>query len=157
MTSSWFFLSTLNYDARSTTHQIYYLYCFKTPKIQDVRCDCCYNVFREVAELIFTVALARACCSWHSTKRIFDQQILTGKLPNMDNRKDTEIKTKMWTDPVCCTLQLWLTQKLAVNGMFTAEGRITVTFNKVFNEGNLIEFEVNTLFISLKLLYENRR
>ena len=23
MTSSWFFLSTLNYDARSTTHQIY--------------------------------------------------------------------------------------------------------------------------------------
>jgi len=41
--------------------------------------------------------------------------------------------------------------------MFTAEGRITVTFNKVFNEGNLIEFEVNTLFISLKLLYENRR
>ena len=24
MTSSWFFLSTLNYDARSTTHRIYY-------------------------------------------------------------------------------------------------------------------------------------
>jgi hypothetical protein len=24
MTSSWFFLSTLNYDARSTTHQILY-------------------------------------------------------------------------------------------------------------------------------------
>jgi len=23
VTSSWFFLSTLNYDARSTTHQIY--------------------------------------------------------------------------------------------------------------------------------------
>ena len=36
MTSSWFFLSTLNYDARSTTHQIYnytsfspsYTYCY---------------------------------------------------------------------------------------------------------------------------------
>jgi hypothetical protein len=40
--------------------------------------------------------------------------------------------------------------------MFTAEGRISVIFNKVFNEGNLIEFEVNTLFISPKLLYENR-
>ena len=26
MTSSWFFLSTLNYDARSTTHQIMDLY-----------------------------------------------------------------------------------------------------------------------------------
>ena len=26
MTSSWFFLSTLNYDARSTTHQIYRLF-----------------------------------------------------------------------------------------------------------------------------------
>ena len=26
MTSSWFFLSTLNYDARSTTHQIYNTY-----------------------------------------------------------------------------------------------------------------------------------
>jgi hypothetical protein len=24
VTSSWFFLSTLNYDARSTTHQIYH-------------------------------------------------------------------------------------------------------------------------------------
>jgi hypothetical protein len=31
--------------------------------------------------------------------------------------------------------------------MFTAEGRISVTFNKVFDEGNLIEFEVNKLFI----------
>jgi len=28
VTSSWFFLSTLNYDARSTTHQIY-LVCVK--------------------------------------------------------------------------------------------------------------------------------
>jgi len=27
VTSSWFFLSTLNYDARSTTHQIYGLVC----------------------------------------------------------------------------------------------------------------------------------
>ena len=29
MTSSWFFLSTLNYDARSTTHQFYYLHRLK--------------------------------------------------------------------------------------------------------------------------------
>jgi len=28
VTSSWFFLSTLNYDARSTTHQIYTLRCY---------------------------------------------------------------------------------------------------------------------------------
>ena len=28
MTSSWFFFSTLNYDARSTTHQIYQYFCF---------------------------------------------------------------------------------------------------------------------------------
>ena len=34
MTSSWFFLSTLNYDARSTTHQIYsrYLRYFEKAK-----------------------------------------------------------------------------------------------------------------------------
>jgi hypothetical protein len=32
--------------------------------------------------------------------------------------------------------------------MFTTEDRISVIFNKVFNEGKLIEFEVNTLFIS---------
>ena len=30
MTSSWFFLSTLNYDARSNTHQIYCTSCFPT-------------------------------------------------------------------------------------------------------------------------------
>ena len=30
MTSSWFFLSTLNYDARSTTHQICILYIYST-------------------------------------------------------------------------------------------------------------------------------
>ena len=28
MTSSWLFLSTLNYDARSTTHQIYRMHIF---------------------------------------------------------------------------------------------------------------------------------
>jgi hypothetical protein len=44
-----------------------------------------------------------------------------------------------------------------MKGMFTAEGRISVIFNKVFIEGKLIEFEVNTLFISPKLLQENRR
>ena len=31
MTSSWFFLSTLNYDARSTTHQMYF-YCTWVPQ-----------------------------------------------------------------------------------------------------------------------------
>jgi hypothetical protein len=36
------------------------LYCFKTPKIQEVRGDYCYNVFRKVVELIFAVVLARA-------------------------------------------------------------------------------------------------
>ena len=30
MTSSWFFLSTLNYDARSTTHQIHLVVCLTT-------------------------------------------------------------------------------------------------------------------------------
>jgi hypothetical protein len=40
--------------------------------------------------------------------------------------------------------------------MFTAEGRISVIFNKVFNESNLVEFEVNKLFISSKLLHKNR-
>jgi len=44
-----------------------------------------------------------------------------------------------------------------MNGLFTAEGRLSVIFNKVFNEGKLIEFEVNTLFISPKLLHGNRR
>ena len=43
MTSSWFFLSTLNYDARSTTHQIFldtvvlltdtYTYCLYTQRV----------------------------------------------------------------------------------------------------------------------------
>ena len=42
MTSTWFFLSTLNYDARSTTHQIYNLIvslqsCNRTRKLCDVQ------------------------------------------------------------------------------------------------------------------------
>jgi len=40
VTSSWFFLSTLNYDARSTTHQIYSILilctCYKTQKLKNV-------------------------------------------------------------------------------------------------------------------------
>jgi len=36
VTSSWFFLSTLNYDARSTTHQIYLVWTHKAAKYQDV-------------------------------------------------------------------------------------------------------------------------
>ena len=34
MTSSWFFLSTLNYDARSTTHQSKFVYNTATIHIQ---------------------------------------------------------------------------------------------------------------------------
>jgi hypothetical protein len=36
MTSSWFFLSTLNYDARSTTHQIYKQSYKKNPQLTKV-------------------------------------------------------------------------------------------------------------------------
>jgi hypothetical protein len=40
VTSSWFFLSTLNYDARSTTHQIYICLCtcwYKQQTIHNAR------------------------------------------------------------------------------------------------------------------------
>ena len=46
MTSSWFFLTTLNYDARSTTHQIYMFVCVCSfsvlpSPLQDIILKCC--------------------------------------------------------------------------------------------------------------------
>ena len=39
MTSSWFFLSALNYDARSTTHQMQiFIYCYITLHVSGVHC-----------------------------------------------------------------------------------------------------------------------
>ena len=91
MTSSWFFLSTLNYDARSTTHQIYVVRNLPLPicivSLYDpVRClflcYCFYIVPREFAVSLdlknvwtmmslqshnsFCVLLgdAKICCNW---------------------------------------------------------------------------------------------
>jgi len=45
MTSSWFFLSTLNYDARSTTHQIQVNQHLKTLATRSQRLDCTTHFF----------------------------------------------------------------------------------------------------------------
>ena len=57
MTSSWFFLSTLNYDARSTTHQIY----LKTTLPGQTHADSCNSTFCNVRKIHNAVQL---CDLW---------------------------------------------------------------------------------------------
>lgn len=57
------------------------------------------------------------------------------------NEVHWKIEGKILSDPVSPMLRLWLTPRTAVNGMFTAEGKTSAIFGKVFNEVNVIEFE----------------
>ena len=69
MTSSWFFLSTLNYDARSTTHQIYtFLFTVFSTKIWDrldynkiTRCSyICWHTHSE--NYLLKIVRGFSCC-----------------------------------------------------------------------------------------------
>ena len=61
MTSSWFFLSTLNYDARSTTHQLYlYLYLYR----YECTCEIINNCFAS-----FPIAVKFSLLHLHQPER----------------------------------------------------------------------------------------
>jgi len=71
VTSSWFFLSTLNYDARSTTHQIY-----KTMKSAKMKnrgnMHCLEESFQQNCECIINKRNThehRQNCIYHSDRR----------------------------------------------------------------------------------------
>ena len=71
MTSSWFFLSTLNYDARSTTHQIevFSLQFAETAEMNRVKCIC-------IVGLGAKIVTWRPLIAVHSITEIFSNETL---------------------------------------------------------------------------------
>ena len=80
MTSSWFFLSTLNYDARSTTHQIYTALCVNTPNVCTFR-PCLATVSTNSA-CMRTIVAAVLQRQYSQTELIFWITLVCGAAPN---------------------------------------------------------------------------